>query len=429
MSEDKRLHVTLVTSHFHPDYSATGQLLTELAVGLDGMGCEVSVFTARPTYANRPVPRFEVHEGVEVHRVISTSFDKNLPIGRIFNSCTYFLSVSWGLLWRSQRGPLLIVSNPPFLGLVGYLLRLLRGRPFVYLIHDVFPDAAVTLGYLKADGWVSRIWDRVNRLVLTHASRIVVLGEGTKTLIARKGGDGVADRIRVIHNWVDEAFIRPLPKSENPFVREHGLEGRFVVLYAGNLGLGQDLETVIGAAERVRDRDMVFLFIGEGGKKKKLQAMVQERGLDNVRFLPYQPRDVLPYSATCSDVSLVALERGVEGLSMPSKLYTIMASGRPVVAIVEKGLEVARIVAEGNCGESVEPGDVDGLVRVLDHYGSNPEICERDGRNGRAHFQAHFTRTLALREYFEVLESARPDGNGTRGAQGAGRESPTPAPH
>jgi glycosyltransferase involved in cell wall biosynthesis len=426
MSEGKPLHVTLVTIHFHPDYSATGQLLTELAVGLEGMGCRVSVFTARPTYANRPVSRFEVHEGVEIHRVVSTHLDKNSHIGRVLNAGTYFVAVLGALLWRRHRGPLLIVSSPPFLGLAGYLLRMIRGQPYVYLVHDVFPDAAVTLGYLKAGGWVSRIWDQVNRLVLTHASRIVVLGEGTKTVIARKGGDGVADRIRVIHNWADEAFIRPLPKSENPFVREHGLEGKFVVLYSGNIGLPQDLETVIGAAEQLRDRDMVFLFIGEGGKKKKLQAMVQERELENVRFLPYQPREVLPYSTTCADVSLVALERGVEGLSMPSKLYTIMASGRPVVALVEKGLEISRILAEGRCGRIVEPYDVDELARVLDDYYSNLEICERDGRNGRV-FRS--TSRASRPRILRGLESARPDGSATRGTQGSARESPTPAPH
>jgi len=189
----------------------------------------------------------------------------------------------------------------------------------------------------------------------------------------------------------------------NPFARQHGLVEPFVVLYSGNLGLSHCLEPVIEAAERLQDQDIVFLFIGDGGKRSKIEA--RARGLRNVRFLPYQPREVLPFSLTCSDVSLVALERGIEGLSMPSKLYAIMASGRPVVGLVEPGLEVARIVAQARCGATVEPGDAAGLAALLESYRSDPERCADEGASGRAWFERHYSRARARREYVELLES------------------------
>jgi glycosyltransferase involved in cell wall biosynthesis len=211
--------------------------------------------------------------------------------------------------------------------------------------------------------------------------------------------------VRIIHNWADESVIRPLAKESNPFAREHGLVEPFVVLYSGNLGLSHCLEPVIDAAERMQDRNLVFLFIGDGGKRSKLEA--RARGLRNVRFLPYQPREMLPFSLTCSDVSLVALERGIEGLSMPSKLYAILASGRPVIGFVEPGREVARIVADASCGSTVEPGDAAALVRVLETYMADRERCAREGANGRAWFERHYSRARACREYVDVLESMR----------------------
>lgn len=401
--------MNIVTHYFYPDFAATGQLLTELAVGLAKMGCDVSVFTTHPSYGSRErSKRYELYEGVRIHRLLSTQLDKNVKAGRIINSLTFFLSALLALLVRRASGPLLIVSNPPFLPLVGYILKKLKGQRYTYLVNDIYPDIAVKLGYLKRDGTVQKIWDWVNKLILRYASRVIALSEAMENIVRKKAeanGQVEPGKFRVIHNWVDENFIRPIPKSENWFAKQHSLQDKFVVLYSGNIGLSHDLETVIAAAERLRERDIVFLFIGDGGKKRKLQALATGQGLQNVRFLPYQPREVLPYSLTCSDVSLVALERGIEGLSMPSKLYTILASGRPVVALVEEGSEVARIIEDAQCGKWVAQDDVDALVRVIDYYYKDRQAVAQDGENGRKYFERHFTLAQACKEYYDLLKS------------------------
>lgn len=399
--------MNILTLYFYPDYASTGHLLTELAVGLKGMGCDVTVYTAHPTYRSRERARkSEVYEGVQVYRLPSTQFDKNSKLGRILNSVSFFISALVTLLLHRTSGPLLIVSVPPFLPFLGYIVRRLKGHPYVSLFYDVYPDIAVRLGYLKPGGLMQRIWDSMNRLVLAQASRVIALSEPMKEIVLRKANPNVqADgrKFRIIHNWVDEAFIKPIAKTENWFAAQQGLQDKFIVLYSGNIGLSYDLETVIAAAERLKDKNIAFLFIGEGGKKKKLQALVAQGQIQNVKFLPYQPREVLPFSLTCSDVSLVALEKGVEGLSMPSKLYTILASGRPVLALVEEDSAVARIIRDADCGARITQSDVDALVRVLEFYYENREEARRQGGNGRAYCLKHFTLTRACQEYYDLL--------------------------
>jgi glycosyltransferase involved in cell wall biosynthesis len=395
--------------YFYPDYASTGHLLTELAVGLSRMGCKVNVYTAHPTYRSRERARkSEVYEGVQVYRLPSTQLDKNSKLGRILNSVSFFISALVALLLHRTSGPLLIVSVPPFLPFLGYIVRRLKGNPYVALFYDVYPDIAVRLGYLKSGGLMERIWNLMNSLVLGHASRVIALSEPMKEIVfAKANTNGQADeqKFQIIHNWVDEGFIKPIAKTENWFVTQQGLQDKFIVLYSGNIGLSYDLETIIAAAERLKDKKMAFLFIGEGGKKKKLQTLVAQRKIQNVMFLPYQPRDVLPFSLTCSDVSLVALEKGVEGLSMPSKLYTILASGRPVIALVEEDSAVARIIRDADCGARVAQNNVEGLVEVLDFYYQNREMMEKQGRNGREYCLRHFTLARACQEYYNMLAS------------------------
>ena len=402
------LSVTIVSQYFHPDFAATGQLLTELAVGLRRMGCEVFVCTTQPNYGpSQRARRYEIFEGVSIRRVFSTRLNKNTFAGRVLNSITFFASASLLLLTRPVSGPLIVGSNPPFLGLLGYVLNRARGQPYIYLVNDVYPDIAVHLGYLRADGLVRGIWTRLNQLTLRGAGAVVVLGDAMRSIVVKNAGrEGTVrqDKFRIIHNWVDESFIRPMSKTENWFAAQHALQDKFVVLYAGNMGLAHDLESLIMAAGQLREKNIVFVFIGDGAKRRKLQEMAADSRLTNILFLPYQPRPVLPFLLGCSDVSIIAMESGIEGLVMPSKLYTTMASGRPIVALAEEHLEVSRIIRGAKCGTCVAPGNVGGLVEVLEHYYRDRETAAQDGRNGRRYCEDHFTLTRACREYHRVLE-------------------------
>lgn len=407
-SMEDTLKVRILSQYFPPDVATTGQLLFELAVGLADRRINVDVLTALPTYDRKiEATRSEVLGGVRVTRVWSTRLDKNRPSGRILNSVTFFLSVFFHLLRSSSHDVLLIVSTPPFLPLVGLFLNRLRSKSYIWLVHDVYPEIAVKLGYLKKGGLLSRIWDRMNRAVGAHAWRIIVLNDSMKQVFVHKlGSTGEKkkdEKIRVIHNWAREDFIAPIPRVENEFLKLHNLADRFVVQYSGNLGLFQELEILIEAARIMDDPGICFLFIGEGGKKERLMTLARKYNLENVKFLPYQDYSMLPHSLTSASVAVVTLERDIEGLAMPSKLYTILASGTPIVAFCDEGSDIKKIVLSARCGFALRQDDLIGFVDVLRRMKNEPQLLRELGANARRHFEEHYTFGHALDKYEELL--------------------------
>jgi glycosyltransferase involved in cell wall biosynthesis len=407
---DDTLKLRILSQYFPPDVANTGQLLFELAVGFVGRQIDVEVLTALPTYGRKiEATRSEVLNGVKVTRVWSTRLDKNRPIGRILNSVTYFLSVFSHVLRSSSDDVLLIVSNPPFLPLVGYFLKRLRGKSYIWLVHDVYPEIAVKLGYLKEGGILSWIWDRMNRIVGAHAWRVIVLSDSMKQVFVQKLGLAGAkkedEKIRVIHNWAREDFIAPIPRTKNEFLKFHNLADRFVVQYSGNLGLFQELEIVIEAARMMDDPGFCFLFIGEGGKKERLISLARKYNLDNVKFLPYQEYSMLPHSLTSASVAIVTLERDIEGLAMPSKLYTVLASGTPIVAFCDEGSDIRKIVLSAKCGFALRQDDLMGFVDILRSLKNDPRLLRELGANARRHFEEHYTFVHALDKYEELLKT------------------------
>ncbi|MGE5313837.1 MAG: glycosyltransferase family 4 protein [Acidobacteriota bacterium] len=396
----------LLSLYFHPDIATTGQLLTELAAGLTEKGIAVQAITAQPTYEKNTAPRRETYRGVDIRRVWSTQLNKNSFLGKVVNSLSFFFSALAAVLFSRDRTPLLIVSNPPFLPLIGAVSNLLQGTQFIFLVHDVYPDIAVRLEYLKKGGVIHRVWNAVNKLILKRASSIIVLSSTMKEQIRHKFTPkmGTPPPIDVIHNWADGEFLRPVAREANEFLRSNNLLSKFVVQYSGNHGLFHKLETVILSAEHCSDRDITFLFIGDGGKKPLLVQMAGERHLDNVVFLPYQKFDMLPQSLTAASVAIVTLEENIEGLAMPSKLYSILASGTPVIALCDADSSVAEIIRSAKCGFVVSQGDAEGLLAAIVSLKADDALRCSLAANARRYFEDHFTFPIALDQYRSVIE-------------------------
>lgn len=411
-------NIYLLTQYFFPEVASTSQLLTELAEDLSKNGFKVVVFTAQPSYnKSQKLPTTENYKGITIRRVWSTHFRRSNILGRLLNELTFVISLMFTfLVTRLEKGIFLIVTNPPLLPVVGLILKRIEKFPYIYLVYDIYPDIAVKLGYLSPNSILTRLWEAVNKRALANASKIIVIGECMKEVIEEKllKYPQYMKKVEVIHNWTDEKKIFPVPKESNWFIKEHGLEGKFVVLYSGNLGLSHPLESVIEVARKLRDKNIVFLFIGNGGKKPMLEKMTNDMNLKNVKFLPYQDEKILPFSLSSGDVAIITLEEGVEGLSVPSKLYSFLAAGRPILGMVGKKSEVALVIEKANCGFVIRPNDVDKFASIIEYLYDNPNLLIEFSKNARKFFESNFTRFRATKRYFEVISSVLDSYTGTR---------------
>jgi putative colanic acid biosynthesis glycosyltransferase WcaI len=360
------MHVCFFNRSYWPDVSATGQLLTELAEDLVRLhSWDVTVVAGYPLRSDASLPSSDWRNGVHIVRASGSTLDPRPFIGRATNYVSYFASAAVKGLAIRKPDVAVALTDPPIIGLAALATASKAHAPFVFLCEDIFPEVATLLEDFHSDV-VNAALTRVNRFLVRKATRIVALGDTMKRrLVDGKGAD--PSKVTVIQNWADCRTVAPGPR-DNPFARQHGLVDRFVVLHAGNIGLSQDLEIVLHAAGQLRDRpDVIFVFVGDGAKKKDLQDIAARRDLRNVMFLPFQPREMMDQSYATADVSLVSLKRGLAGVIVPSKIYNVLASGRPCIAAVEQDSEVADIINRHDCGFVIGPGDASALqARILD---------------------------------------------------------------
>lgn len=396
--------VTFATISFYPEITGTGQILTDLALALSKDGLSVRVFTAQPHYYSKheKLPDRENYRGIEIFRIPSTTFNKNNRLGRIFNWASFAFSALLRLLFDRNSDPLLIVSSPPVLPFAGWILKRLKGKSYILLLHDIYPEIGVKLGFFKPGGLTVRIWNWLNKKAFASASKVIVLASDMASKIHDRYGNENG-KVKVIHNWADGSFIRPIAKRDSLFLKDKPLSYRLLIQYAGNLGFNHDLEPLVEAAKALSSLDIGFLFIGEGGKKEKLQALTRRYQLKNVHFFPFVPREILPHSLGASDLSVVTLEEALEGLAVPSKFYSILASGKAVLGILSPNCEMAEIIEKNRCGFVTPHHDSKALINVLKRCYDEPELLEEMGRNARACFEKNFTRERAASKYKEII--------------------------
>jgi glycosyltransferase involved in cell wall biosynthesis len=395
-----RLRVCFFNRSYWPDTGATGQLLTELAEDLVSThGIDVTVVCGYPVGAGA-LPAEEVRNGVVIRRARGTTFAPRRFAGRAANYLSYFASACRTAVRLPAQDVTVALTDPPIIGLAALVARPRHGM--VFFCQDIFPEVAGLLEDFHSP-LVNHLLDRLNRFLVRRAARVVALGDTmANRLVTGKGADPAS--ITVIQNWADTSAIVPSDRH-NTFSRANDLDDRFVVLHAGNIGLSQNLDVVIDAAAQLAARpEILILFIGEGNRRPVLEATVAERGLTNVRFLPFQPRDQLRWTYASSDVCLVSLKPGLSGYIVPSKLYPILAAGRPYVAAVEAFSEAAVLTTRFNCGVVVTPGDATALAGAIRNLADRS--VERQAMGARAREASlQFSRDRQVAAHAEMLKA------------------------
>ena len=400
------MHIAFFNRSYYPDTTATGQLLTDLCEDLvRDHGCRVSVVTGPPLLPTaevrmRGLVTRQMHNGVEIHRARGTRFSKDRFAGRATNYLSYFASATYAGLRLHRPDVVVALTDPPIIGLAAWLAGKRFGAPLVMAFKDLFPEVTVLLKDFHSDT-INGMLQRVNQFLVRRAACNVALGETMRQrLIENKGAP--ADRTTIIADWADTTAVAPGPKR-NAFSEAHGLADQFVVMHSGNIGLSQSLETVIEAAELLQDLpDLRVVFVGEGVKKADLQEQVRTRGLTNVTFLPFTPKERLGESFATADLFIVSLQRGLAGYIVPSKLYGILAAGRPYVAAVESTCEVASLTRTHECGLVVEPGHAGDLAGAIRRFYADRHLTRRAGDSARR-VGVSFDRRGQVAKYMAVF--------------------------
>lgn len=298
----------------------------------------------------------------------SIPYDRRNSVTRLSSwmlfSIHYFFYL---LLWRKPE-KVLVVTNPPITPLLTAMIAKIRGIPFYILIFDLYPDALAQVGFLKSKSLLFRIWENINPWVFKQAEKVFTLSESMKTAVLRYMPHQ-DKKIKVIHNWANVSYIRPINKTENSFLQKHNLTGKKIIMYSGNMGLTHDLESLVAAADILRsEKNFSFVLIGEGGKKKSLLQVVKDKNLDNVIFLPYQDSRHFPLAIAAADIGVVTLGKGAQGISVPSKTYINLAAGVCLLGIAPGNSELSRLIHTHKAGVICEPGnpyEVAGTIRML----------------------------------------------------------------
>jgi colanic acid biosynthesis glycosyl transferase WcaI len=421
--------IRVVSELYYPEDHATGYFLTHIAEGL-ARSHPVEVLCSQPTYWKRGLrgPRRQLWNGVVIRRSRGrTSLNKDKLLGRLVNVAVISLALAQRTLRTAKRGEIvLVVTNPPLLPLLVAVACRVRRVPYVLLVHDLYPDVLVAAALMKKDSWMVRTMAWCNSRVLRGAARVVVLGRDMESAVRRRLGGRTGTVVR-IPNW-GHGNVTPLPRGGNPVLARLGLTEKFVVQIAGNMGRTHGLSDVLEAADRLRDDvDVHFLFIGSGAQRGRLEAHARRLALDNITFLDPCPAGELAEHLNACDVGLVSLIAGMTGVSAPSRLYNIMAAGKPIIVAAPAESEPACVIGEEQIGWVVPPGDPSRLAAAIATAKGNPSLVREMGIRARRAAETKYTRERAVTSYLSLVAGLQAGGDPSQPESGHG-SSPAVAP-
>jgi glycosyltransferase involved in cell wall biosynthesis len=402
--------VVFVNRYFFPDQSATSRMLSDLAFRLAERGVSVAVVTSRQLYEDprAALAPHEVVRGVSIHRVTTATKGRARLLGRALDYVSFHASAGVELLRVLARGDVVVAkTDPPLISLVVSRAAQLRGALLVNWLQDLFPEVATVLTPNLIPTWAQRQLVAARDRSLRRAAMNVVLGESMRgrLLNARVS----AERIRIIPNWSDATAVVPLAATASATRRRLGLSDRFVIGYSGNLGRAHEFDTLIGAARLLApDPRFAFLITGGGAKADALRESVRSEGLDSFHFQPFQPAELLADSLAAADVHFVSLLPALEGLILPSKIYGVLAAGRPTLFVGDPQGDLARMLRDHDCGIPVAVGDSDRLAAELRALADSLGRLASMGANARQLGLARYTSEHAVTDWLAFLSAVAP---------------------
>ncbi len=404
--------IALINQYFPPDYAATGQLLDDLTKRIASKEMKFIVFTSQPSYSYdiKEASYREIEKSRLIIRLTSSKIFPRTIKGKTLNSLLFSFKFIIKLireLLKVDINLFIYTTEPPFMPFFGYFLSLFFNKPYIVILYDLYPDILVNTNTISKDSFVIRFWEKLNQVVYKRAKNIIVLSEPMKEKILSTYNNIDDSKISLISSWVDPSKIKPIPKELNYFVKENGLENKFVVLYSGNLGRCHDIKTIGEAAKNLKfHEDILFLFIGGGPRLNSLKKFCSENKLENCNFLPIQPLSKLPYSLACADLALVSQLANTNGLIAPSKIYGYFATSTPIAGITPQISYLKDLIDKNKVGKWFANGDSRGLSEWILFLKKNPDLRRKLGNNSRDYLINNSTPEIITRKYLDVIKKS-----------------------
>jgi glycosyltransferase involved in cell wall biosynthesis len=403
------MNILILTEAFPPEIRSASHLLYELADSLVEKGFQVTVITRFPkNYLDKIDKKYraklffrEKMGGINVIRLYSFSFLRHISIIRGLSQFILSGLLVVGGIVSGKQDIILAYSPPLPLGISAYLLGKIKKAPFIFNAQDIFPQSVIDLGLLKNKVLIE-ISEAMEKFIYKKARYITVHSVGNRENIISKNVN--PEKIVTIHNWVNTDLIKSTEGWDNSFRNKNNLNGRFVVSFAGVMGFAQGLDIVINCAELLKSyKDILFLLVGDGVKKDGLIKKVEDIQLNNIKFLPLQPKEIYLSILYASDICLVTLDKNVKTPVVPAKLLNIMASGRPVVSCMNLKGDAPKIIKAAKCGYCVEADDVKGFSEAILKLYNNTLLRDEFGKNGREYAVRHFSRKICIEKYEKLF--------------------------
>jgi len=408
--EGRRPSLLFVNQHYWPDVASTGQHLADLAEHLAADGYDVSVLASRGRYVKGKVaaPLAETRHGVTIRRVRTTGFGRARHLGRLIDYASFYLQALGTLLTGPKRyDGVIFLTTPPLLSFLGAIARAVRGQRYGVWSMDLHPDAEIASGMLKRSSIGARLLEWMNAVGYRRADFIVDLGRHMKARIVAKGVD--RSRTHTVHVWNRKEEVEPTPRESNPVIDELGLREMFVVMYSGNAGLVHEFGPILEAMRLTKDdRQLFWLFVGDGPRRAEIERFIADHGISNAMYRGYFPREQLRHSLSVGDAHLISLKPQFVGISVPGKLYGIMASGRPAIFVGPEASESGETVLESECGVVIDPASRDAagkIVETVRGWVERPASAAALGQRGRSAFLAGYEREACCGQWERVIDA------------------------
>lgn len=406
------MKVLQLTGYFFPEKAASIYLVENRLEAFAEEGFEMIIHASRPTrglsdseYKAYKHKKTEMMYGgkLKVHRFAMYREGRN-PILRAMRYSLNWMIQLWFGLREKDVDCVYLESTPPIQGMLGAFLKIFRKYPFVYCLQDIFPDSLAGTSLAKKNGLLWKIGRIIEDFTYRHADKIIVISEDFKKNIMAKGVP--EEKIVVVYNWVDQNAVVNVPRSENKLFAKYNIDpSMFYMEYSGNIGLTQNMDMLLEVMKELKDShpDIGLVLVGEGAYKKQVEEMVRRDGLTNVVMLPFQPYEDISHVFSLGDVGLVISKPGVGANSVPSKTWSIMSAGRPVLANFDEN-EMKTILEKNECGIFTKAGDKEAFKAAIIKLYRNRELCGQYGRNGRRFVMTHLTKEVGTRKYVEVVK-------------------------